>query len=106
MLQLDVHTSVRLHHPHVCVSTTTNHQRAGMDVDDDAGKAAAGGEAAGGEAAGGDKAAADGKEGDEAGGKDKVVKEKEPSSYSLTAPCRVVPQQVKFVSFPPGAHKR
>lgn len=70
---------------------------AGMDVDEDAAKPA---DAAGGDAAAGDKAAGEGKEG-EGEGKEKV-KEKEPSSYTLTAPCRVVPQQVKHVSFPQG----
>eukprot|EP00775_Hariotina_reticulata_P014945 gene14945-115_t len=28
-------------------------------------------------------------------------KEKEPSKFTMTAPCRVVPQQVKYVSLPP-----
>lgn len=71
---------------------------AGMDVDEDAAKPA---DAAAGDAAAGDKAAGEGKEG-EGEGKEKA-KEKEPSSYTLTAPCRVVPQQVKHVSFPTGA---
>jgi hypothetical protein len=75
-----------------------------MDVDEEPSKADA--------AAAGDKEAGEGAKGEggaaaegaaAAGdGKEKAAKEKEPSSYTLTAPCRVVPQQVKFVSFPVG----
>jgi hypothetical protein len=58
------------------------------------------------EAAAGDAAAdAGAKEGGDAkeGSGDKAkAKEKEPGSFTLTAPCRVVPQQVKFVTFPQG----
>jgi hypothetical protein len=66
----------------------------GMDVDE---AAAASGDTAA------DAASKEGGEAKEEGSGDKAkAKEKEPGSYSLTAPCRVVPQQVKFVSFPQG----
>jgi hypothetical protein len=65
-----------------------------MDVDE---AAAASGDTAA------DAASKEGGEAKEEGSGDKAkAKEKEPGSYSLTAPCRVVPQQVKFVSFPQG----
>lgn len=78
--------------------------KSGMDVDEEPSKAdaAAGDKEAGeGGAKGEGGAAAEGAAAAE--GKEKAAKEKEPSSYTLTAPCRVVPQQVKFVSFPAGS---
>lgn len=69
-------------------------------MDDESSKPAAGDSAA---ATAGDKSA-EGGDGKEEDAKDKA-KEKEPSSYTLAAPCRVVPQQVKHVAFPPGVQQ-
>jgi hypothetical protein len=83
---------------------------AGMDVDEPA-KAAADGDAttaAAADSSSGDKDGAAGAAGDDkaegaaAAAGDKA-KEKEPSSFTVTAPCRVVPHQVKHMALPQGA---
>lgn len=47
-------------------------------------------------------AAADGSTATKQEGKDSKEQEKEPSSFTLTAPCRVVPNQVKHISLAAG----
>ncbi|WIA09523.1 hypothetical protein OEZ85_008919 [Tetradesmus obliquus] len=89
---------------------------AGMDVDEPAKPPAAAADATAAAAAAGDSssgpkegdgaAAAGGAAGDDkaadAAGKDKE-KEKEPASFTVTAPCRVVPHQVKHMALPAGS---
>ncbi|KAF8073149.1 RPN2B [Scenedesmus sp. PABB004] len=71
-----------------------------MEVDTPAAPAPADAAAAGaGGAEGGAAAAADDKGGEAKAG-DKAA---EPASFTLTAPCRVVPHQVKYMSFPEGS---
>ncbi|KAF6257926.1 26S proteasome regulatory complex [Scenedesmus sp. NREL 46B-D3] len=77
---------------------------AGMDVDEpakpaaesDAATAAAAGNSSSGAKEGAAAAAGD----DKAEGAAAAGKEKEPSSFSVTAPCRVVPHQVKHMALP------